>query len=86
LANVEAHQIARLRAAARCGVIAGIMVKFVEANRVFFVSVDYLEKRFENWQRLKLRGAPRGTASLSIKDLEANAVEVMKLDWLEAIG
>lgn len=91
LANFTEHQIARLRQSARCGTIAGFMVQMKKVDRVFFVPVDYADKRYIKWIVQPGRRAKPGTASISIKEFEENAVEVVKSisglwDWLPVLA
>lgn len=80
LEKVSPEQVKRLKMSDRCGTIAGLMVWFVEPDRVFFVPSAYLTERYEKWEKLSFgkRRAPPGTASLSIADLEANGREIFK--------
>lgn len=90
LAKVEEHQIVRLRRSAKCGNTAGLMIKFSELDRVFWIDADTLEERYTAWKKQPGKAA-RGTASLSIADLEANGVEIARdringlWDWLRSI-
>lgn len=75
--NVEDNQIYRLKRAAKCGTNAGLMIKFSKFNRVFFAPVAMVAPKFDAWFRQSsgVRSKP-GTASLSIAELEAGALEI----------
>lgn len=78
LANIAAHQIHRLRQSARCGTIAGFMIKMKDHDRVFFCPVKFIDTRFEQWQRQPGKRAKPGTASLSFEDFAGYAYEIKK--------
>jgi recombination protein U len=85
LSNVSYHQIRRLLQSKRCGVVSGFLIKLSDIDRVFFVDVELMRDRYEAWQSQAV--TKRGTASLSIEDLE-QCVEVFRnkqnglWDWL----
>lgn len=77
LNNVEPHQLDKLRDRTRCGFIAGIMLKFSETNRTFFVHYNLLSRRIEEMKKLKIgRRAKPGTASLSLTDCQDFTIEI----------
>ncbi len=80
LDNIKPHQIRRLLESSRCGCVAGFLVLFREHLRVFFVAVDFVDRKFELRERSRpgRRRAAAGTASLSISELEAAAVEIFR--------
>lgn len=63
LQNVEEHQIRKLKDRSRCGWVSGLLVRFSDRNRAFFVSADLLDSRYDQMLALK-RGnrAKPGTA------------------------
>lgn len=77
-ANVESHQLRNLRERTRVGAIAGLMIRFNWDNRVFFAPAEFLDVRYETMIRASYgkRTAPRGTASLSIQNLEEFCLEI----------
>jgi penicillin-binding protein-related factor A (putative recombinase) len=85
---IEPHQMEFLRQRHRCKIIAGVMVLMAKFNRVYFVPFDYLDKRQTLLQMQTGKRAKPGTASLSLSDFEANAIEITKhktnsnWDWL----
>lgn len=81
LANLEGHQLRNLMLRRQCGAIAGIMLKFNQFNRVFFVPATFLQRRSEMLSVAKFgkRRAAPGTASLSIPDLEKSALEIQPI-------
>lgn len=81
--NIERHQIENLHLTEKIGGIAGLMIFFSELNRVFFASASFVAKRidemiFEN-----------GRKSLSLADLEENALEIPiqnnLVDWFQVL-
>lgn len=80
LANVKAHQVRRLVESARCGCLAGFLVLLSEQNRAFFVPADFMDRKFVDLERSKVsrRRAAPGAASLSLPELEQNAVEIFR--------
>jgi len=90
LLNIKPHQVQRIKESAKCGTIAGFMIRFTEHRRVFFIRSVEISKKFENWEKSKIRGsrAAKGTASLSIAELEQNSIEIFRnkmnstWDWL----
>lgn len=93
LANVEEHQVLRLVRSAECGNVAGALIKFTELDRVFFAPAAFLEEKYTAWKRSAAanRQAARGTASISIAELEAHGIEVFRdkagnWDWLKVLG
>lgn len=77
LTNIESHQMHKLRDRARCGIIAGIMLKFTKYQRLFFIHYDLLNRRIEKMEKHKFgKRAKPGTASLSLEDCENFAVEI----------
>lgn len=78
LSMVKPHQMLKLRQRSLCKITSGAMVLMAKYNRVFFVSFDYLDRR--QMQLLRQTGprATPGTASISMADLEAHAVEIFK--------
>lgn len=91
LANIPAHQLAKLKSRARCRIIAGVMIYMAAYDRVFFVPYRYLEQRETVLLQQSGRRAKPGTASISLSDLETHAVEIfrhkmnMNWDWLKAL-
>lgn len=91
LANLSDHQLARLRQSARCGTIAGFMIKLAAHDRVFFLPARQADERFTHWQTHRGRRAKPGMASIKVEDLASIAVEITKnkinglWDWLPAI-
>lgn len=92
LSNLESHQLHKLRERSRCKMLAGIMLRFKDYNRVIFVPYQYLNQRYEYWLRSKSGGrAAAGTASVSLADAEQNGVEIfrhknnMLWDWLPCL-
>lgn len=87
LAGVESHQLDKLRNRARCGALGGVMLYLSDHRRAFFIPVSYLDARNETLNSSNRRAKP-GTASISVEELEANAVEIfrhrqnMLWDWL----
>lgn len=84
IANIRPHQIDRLYKASRCGVIAGLMVKLVKVDRVFFIPAAVVRDKEADLL------AGRGSASFSISDLEDDAVEIRRntyglWDWLSVL-
>ncbi len=92
LTNFASHQIARLRVSAKCGCIAGFMVRMEAFDRVFFVPSSYAALREEALLRQTGRRAKPGTASISIAEMEDEAVEISRdkngmWDWApELVG
>lgn len=94
LSNIKPQQIVRLRQSARCGTIAGTLIKFSELDRVFFAPIVYLEKRFEQWTIASYgkRRAKPGVASVSISEFEQHGVEIFRhknsrlWDWFAVLG
>jgi len=78
LSNVSPHQIARLKQSARCGTIAGFMIRMKDLDRVFFCPVAYMDSRFTKWQRQSGKRVKAGIASLSIDDLTNLTVEIAR--------
>ena len=77
LANVEPHQLVKLRDRARCGYLAGLMVRFSEAGRVFFAGVDFVARRVEEMEKQKRgRRARAGTASIPLQDFIRFTIEI----------
>lgn len=92
IANFRPHQIHRIRQSARCGVIAGFMVRFNQFDRVFFIPNRYMQIKYENYLKNKIgRRAKPGTASYTAAELSANAIEIFRhtgnglWDWMRAI-
>lgn len=92
LANVKPHQVDLLKKRARCGFVAGLLVYFSEHDRAFFVSADFLDRRYTAMlAQKKGRTAKPGTASLSISDLEEFCLEITRektnglWDWLPVV-
>lgn len=91
LSNIKPHQVHRLRESSRCGTIAGFMIKMSDVDRVFFIRVEFMERRFTDWQKQAGRRAKTGTASISLEDLEMFGTEIKKnpmnmlWDYLEKI-
>lgn len=92
LSNIEPHQLEKLRSRARCGFDSGIMLYMSEYGRAFFIPFKYLDAKYLSYQKSKIgRRAARGSASLSINDLEMNAREIRPnprngvWDWLAVI-
>jgi recombination protein U len=89
LSNLTDHQIRRLKQSARCGTVAGFMIRMSKFSRVFFVPVAYADRRHLGWLTQGRRARP-GTASLSLADLEENAIEIpcganRLWDWLACL-
>ena len=88
LANIEPHQLEKLRQRDRCGILAGAMVMMAKYERAFFVPFKYLDKRNEILLKQTGRRAAPGTASISLSDFESYATEIFKhknnrlWDWL----
>lgn len=88
LSLIEPHQMEFLRQRHRCKITSGVMVLMAQFNRVFFVPFAYLDKRQSALQMQTGKRAKPGTASLSMSDFEANAIEITKhkinmlWDWL----
>lgn len=81
LKNVKQHQIIRLKRSARCGNVAGLLIKFTDHNRAFFISAAFMDKKFEGWlKQTSIRGrrAKPGAASITIEELELHGVEIKK--------
>lgn len=80
LANFKEHQIRRLLQSARCGNIAGFMIRMSDHDRMFFAAAQFIEKRYTDWikQTYGNRKAKPGTASISVEELEANAIEIFR--------
>ena len=90
LANLETHQIGRLKQAAKCGVITGFLIWFYEEGRCFFAPVAFVLKKEEIWLKQSGKRAAKGTASISIAELEINGREVFQhkygyWDWFSAV-
>lgn len=91
LSNVHAHQVLRLRRSAKCGVVAGLMVKFSDVDRVFFLGAAQLEAKYEGWQKQTGKRAKVGTASIAIAELEEVGEEIAKIkvnglwDWYSVL-
>jgi penicillin-binding protein-related factor A (putative recombinase) len=92
LSNVKGHQVTRLKQSARCGTTAGLMVKFTEHDRVFFVPIAAFEPKYEAWLRQSTAKAAPGTASLSIPECESLGAEIFRdkmnrlWDWYQVLG
>lgn len=90
LSNIKGHQIQRMVNSSRCGVIAGFMIKIVD--RVFFVPASVVRAKENKLLVQRGRRAKPGTASFSIEELEANAVEIprnrinMLWDWYSVLA
>lgn len=90
LTKVHEHQVRRLNHAVNCGMTAGLMIKFTEHDRLFFVDARTLEVKYLNWKR-QSGVAKKGTASFSIPELEQAGVEVfrdkmnMLWDWYSVL-
>lgn len=90
LSMVHEHQVDSLNDATRCGMIAGVLVKFSEDDRVFFIFSSVLRDKYEGWKKQTGRAKP-GTASFSIPELEQAGVEVfrdkmnMLWDWYSVL-
>lgn len=78
LGNVESHQSHKMRERHRCRIITGAMVYMAKFGRVFFVPFAYLEMRDTALRKQTGRRAKKGTASISLIELEANAIEIPK--------
>jgi penicillin-binding protein-related factor A (putative recombinase) len=91
MSSLRDHQIQRLVSSSRCGTIAGFMIRMLKHNRVFFVPAAYARRRENALAVQSGRRAKSGTASLSIEDLEANAIEIHRhklntlWDWLPVL-
>lgn len=81
LGNFKPDQIHRLKLSAKCGGVTGFMVKMSEHERVFFISEKFVAEKYEAWMRLKNipgKNAPKGTASISIAELEEFGKEIKR--------
>ena len=91
--KLSPHQLEKLLSRTKCGAVAGLLIKFSDEDRGFFVSADYLRRRSEMLFKAQIgkRIAPRGTASLSLEDLEKHGVEIYRnkrngvWDYLEIV-
>lgn len=87
ISSMKAHQIDRLVKSAKCGTVAGFMIKFTELDRVFFLQAG-VAREFENRYLRQAGKVKRGTASISVEQMEENATEIFKnklnrfWDWL----
>lgn len=90
--KLKAHQIHRLWLSAKCRCIAGFMIKFTKANRVFFAPVGFVTEKQMIWQSQTGKRAASGTASISIAELELRGREVFQdkrnglWDWFRYIS
>jgi recombination protein U len=84
LANFREHQVKSLSRAARCGVIAGFMIRFTRTNRVFFAPAPLVEECFVK-SRLQ-----SGRKSISTEMLLAGGKEIPVknelVDWLGVLA
>lgn len=91
LSMLKTHQIELLAIAQQRGSIAGFMIWFSEADRVFFLSALAARQIGDKakFAARKNGRAASGTQSISIKTLELIAIEVEKTggfwDWREAL-
>src|SRR5438045_1599613 len=91
LANISDHQLVRLKQSARCGTIAGFMIKLGVHDRVFFLPIKQADERFMHWQTHRGRRAKPGMASINVDDLASIGVEITQSkinglwDWLPVI-
>jgi penicillin-binding protein-related factor A (putative recombinase) len=78
LQKIEAHQVRRLRDSGRCGSRAGVFIKFITADRVFWLDIATLGPLFDRYevQTVGRRRAKPGTGSLSIDQLEEIGIEI----------
>jgi recombination protein U len=91
LTSVRDNQLIRLRQSAKCGTIAGFLVKFTALDRVFFAHISFIDEKFVQWKKQTGRRAAPGTASISFEEMQERAVEVFRAknglwDWYKAIG
>ncbi len=79
-AKIKDHQVRRLLESAKCGTCSGVIIKFTELNRVFFVSISAFHTKFDKWfvnsQIAGGKRAEKGAASFSIEELEQIGCEI----------
>lgn len=95
LKNIKPHQYVRLRRSARCGNVAGCLIKFSDVDRVFFAPSLFLDEKEIALTRASFgkRRAPVGFASIHIEEFEKDArVREIKRDnmtrlwdWLKVL-
>jgi hypothetical protein len=92
LGSVADHQVRKLKDRARCGWVSGLLIRFADKGRAFFLSADLLETRFDRMlaQSTGKRAKP-GTASISFTDIEQLCSEIFRhpdnglWDWLPVV-
>lgn len=85
------HQVSRLLVSAKCGSVAGFMVKMTKFDRVFFLNIALVDAKIIAKIKQTGRRAKPGTGSFSLSELEENATEIKKsangqFDWFVALG
>lgn len=91
LSNLADHQLTKMLDRARCGWHAGVMLRFSEHDRAFFVPADVLDAAVCRMIALRRRTAVRGTASLTLTEVASLATEIKRdkatgiWNWISAI-
>jgi recombination protein U len=70
LANVQAHQVERLLSKQQCGAIAGLMIRFSDLERIFFVSATVVDAA------MTAMLCQRGSKSIPLIDCEQKGIEI----------
>lgn len=80
LSMLKPHQIHRIRESAACGTVAGFLVMLSLYDRFFFIPSLFIQNKNENYLRQKIgkRRASKGSASITLSELEANCVEIFR--------
>lgn len=83
LGDLRSHQLTRLVAAELCGGIAGLIIRFTNYQRMFFVPASYVDQ-------VNTAIADGGKKSISLKDCEVSGKEIkqradLECDWYPAL-